>query len=127
MNDRDIETLLQEAAEAEPRAETRAVPQALMARVLADAERLQPAPQRPAPAARPASAPLLTQILDAIGGWIGPAAVAASLCIGLGVGLSDPASLGLPDIASYLSQSPDAADGLDALSLGEFDLTAAEW
>lgn len=130
MSDHDIEDLLKSAAQAEDRT----VPDALMARVLADAKRLQPQPGAPLPGQSTAAVGALGWLsgaLDVVGGWMGPAAVAASLCLGIGLGMVDPTATGMPDFAALLTQSSTTevvdTDGLDALGLGQFDLSSIEW
>lgn len=115
MTDEDLDMLLAKLA----RTEDRAVPAHLMSRVLNDAETARPRPPAPRP-------PWYLPLLNALGGWSGPAAIAASLCLGVGLGLSGPEALtSLPFQPSVFETVSD--DGLDALGLGTFDLSSVEW
>lgn len=86
---------------AEARA-TRAEPSdALLARVLADAEAVARERARPRPALR---AGWLHALAAALGGWPALGGVAASLVLGLGVGVAQPA--GLSGLAGSLWGDP---------------------
>lgn len=83
-------------------AENRAPPAALSARVLADADRLQPrAAKRPERRARPFWASVL-------GGWQGLGGLVAATCAGFWIGVSPPS--GLPDPAALVIGSQLDAD-----------------
>lgn len=75
------------------REETPAMPDALMARLLAQAAEQQP-PASAVPAV-PAAArgALWRQVLATLGGWPAAAGLAASACAGLWIGLSPPVAL----------------------------------
>lgn len=67
-------------------------PPALMARVLADAAAVQAGFSAPVAGTVRAAPPpsLVARMLDALGGWRGAGALAASACVGLILGLSSP-------------------------------------
>ncbi|MBW4708463.1 hypothetical protein KX928_11780 [Roseobacter sp. YSTF-M11] len=72
------------------------VPARLMARVLEDADALQPA-IAPAMAPHPA---LWRRIAAGIGGWQGVGGLVAATCAGIWIGVSPPAAI--PDAGAYL-------------------------
>lgn len=87
-----------------------AVPDALMARVLADADALQPRP------AAPAVAPgLWIRLSDAFGGWQGMGGLVAATCAGIWIGWSPPTAL------------PDAGALILGYESAEVLSTDAEW
>lgn len=78
------------------RSQPPAVPDALMARVLADADALQPShpvPDRP-------SGGLWTRISDLFGGWQGLGGLVAATCAGVWIGWNPP--LVLPDAGALI-------------------------
>lgn len=99
-DDLDLDDLLAEARALEPRPSDD-----LMARILADAEAARPAVARPL-------ARRLT-LVATLGGWPALGALAASVLLGLGLGVWQP--LALPDLAGALGGDPVSVDlGLDA-------------
>ncbi len=103
-----IDALLAAAREARPE-----VPEALMARVLADAENAQP---RRAPPALP----IWARIADLVGGWQGMGGLVAATCAGIWIGWSPPALL--PDAGALLL----GYDGAGALN-STAELTSFGW
>lgn len=106
MNDTDLETLFEAARRAPPD-----VPEALMARVVADAQAVQPA------------APFWTRLTEALGGLPGLGGLVTAGCVGIWLGVSPPAYV--PDLAGQVlgfeSALDDEFDGdLDAVSLTGF-------
>lgn len=83
--------------------------EALMARVLADAETLQPSPEPVAPKMRRKG------WFSALGGWPALAGLATATVAGVSIGVADPASVG--DIAFY-----SFADAYDFSSVGGLNL-----
>ncbi len=87
-----VEALLRQA-----RAQKPEVPDALMARVLADAEAVQPKAGAQPVASR---ASPWEQLRAALGGWQGMGGLAAATCAGFWIGVNPPA--GLPDAGAFL-------------------------
>ncbi|MCV3271214.1 hypothetical protein [Roseobacter sinensis] len=109
--DAALDALLDAARTAPPE-----VPDALMARVLADADRVQPSP-----AARAApSSGLWSRISDLVGGWRGMGGLVAATCAGVWIGWSPPDAL--PD-AGALILGYEAADILSNTA----ELTSFGW
>ena len=73
---------------------SRDVPEALKARVLAEAEALQPRarPAEAGPVRRPAPS-ALAALLAAIGGWRGASGLTAAVVAGFWIGLADPGGI----------------------------------
>lgn len=106
MTDDDLEALFRRARAAAPRPS-----EGLMARVLADAERLRR--ERLAPAPR---APARRGWFAALGGWPALGTLLASAVFGVGVGVAQPASLaGLSGAVAgaVLGESVTVSAGLD--------------
>lgn len=104
------------------RAEPSDVPEALLARILADADAVRPLVAAPPRRRRPAW-PDLAALLRPLGGWGAAAALAGCLAMGflagsIGAGTDLATDAIWPDYVSIEA----AADGVD----GFFDLTAAE-
>ena len=70
------------------------VPQALMARVIADGRRVQPVPPRD-------REPFWHGILEAIGGWPALGGLAAASCAGVWIGLNPPSGLADPAVMFF--------------------------
>lgn len=106
----DLDALLAEARALRPRPSDD-----LMARILADADAARPVPAASRPAARPRwMAPFLT----ALGGWPALGALAASVVLGLGLGVTQPAVLsGLTGALRGEAVSVDLGLDTDSLTL----------
>ena len=103
MTDKDhVDAVLHDVAGVAPRPDD-----ALMARVLADAARVQDAPVQAAP--RPG---IWAQISAALGGWPAMSGVALAGVAGLWVGMSPPAAI--EDAAASIFGVTDAVSFLDA-------------
>ncbi len=120
LSDKDDLAALFEAAKAAPPAPS----SDFMARVLSDAEAMQPAAlggmRTPAPTPkRGAFTELLSGLSDAIGGWPGFAGLASAAVAGVWIGISppdgliDPISSVLGTDTSSLSEALDYNDGFD--------------
>lgn len=111
-DDTRIDALLRDVAATRPK-----VPDALMAAVLRDAARVQPAPL---PRAQPRPG-LWQTIMDLVGGWPALGGLAAAGVAGVWLGIAPPVALeGAAAAALGLSQSVDLI-GVDPLD-GAFDL-----
>lgn len=120
MSERDREdSFLDALLDEERRVRTGADPEVsadLMARVLADAERVQAGFATVAPRAAPPRAGLWAQIGAALGGWPAMAGLAAASVCGLWLGISPPQ--GLSDTAAVYYSDDSAL--LDPISGFEF-------
>ncbi len=102
-DDMDLDDLLAEARGLRPRPSDD-----LMARILADAEAARPESPRPMARTR-----WRTPFLAALGGWPALGALAASVVVGLGLGVTQPA--GLSGLTVLLGADHVSVDlGLDA-------------
>lgn len=102
MNDTELESLFEAARRAPP-----AVPEALMARVIADAQTLQPA------------VPLWVGLTEALGGLPGLGGLVTAACVGVWLGVSPPSYV--PDLAGQvLGFETVWEDELDALGVTSF-------
>jgi hypothetical protein len=103
-DDGSLDALLQEAAV------ERSLPPGLMARVLADAQALQPALT---PRQRPFAA-----LIEVLGGWPGVGGLAAASCAGFWIGISPPA--GVPDAGDLIfgAAAPAALEEIDLAGFG---------
>lgn len=86
-----LDALLAKAADAPAK-----VPDALIARVLADAERVQPAPSKPAHK----KVHFGQRLSEIFGGWQGLGGMVAATCAGVWIGLSPPDAM--PDAGALL-------------------------
>ncbi|MDW3225560.1 MAG: hypothetical protein R8G34_22150 [Paracoccaceae bacterium] len=86
------------------------VPDALVTRVLADSEKVQPAPR----AHGQKKSHLMTRLKNLVGGWQGLGGLAAATCAGVWIGLSPPEAM------------PDAGALLLGYEVAEFTSTTAE-
>ncbi|MFQ5622400.1 MAG: hypothetical protein ACE5FS_03290 [Paracoccaceae bacterium] len=110
LSERELDTLF-----AAVREDAGALPEHLVAAVLADASRVAAERKPAAPAARRQRRPAhrFSALLDGLGGWPGAATVVASGLLGLWIGVSDLASLPyLDDIGSELNVFVDGSDTL---------------
>ncbi|MFK7835387.1 MAG: hypothetical protein AB8B60_04140 [Sulfitobacter sp.] len=104
MDDDTLEGMFEAARAAPPQ-----VPEALMARVLADAQATQPRPKVSRWGAR----------LAGLGGVPGLGGLALATCVGFWLGVAPPQ--GLPDLAgAMLGVETETDDSLDALGLSGF-------
>lgn len=106
----DLDALLAKAARTRP-----ALPEALQARILADAAALQP---RPPAAARAVRQGWLATLADILGGSGALAGMAAAALAGLYIGVSQPAPLTALTSALWNETPLDSLDllpGVDAL------------
>lgn len=90
--------------------------EALMARILADAEAEMPRPAAPVRARRP----LWGRAVSALGGWRAVAGLGVASMAGLGLGLWMPGAIG--DVAQGFTASPTADYGLTEMSASFYDL-----
>ena len=106
----------------EARRNTPEPPSDFLARVLSDAEALQPAAasvMQTVPQKRRFSADLFSGLSDAIGGWPAFAGLATAAVTGVWIGISPPASLSAPLASvfgadeSIFSETLDSGDGFD--------------
>lgn len=93
--DKDRDEAMLDALFAEARAATPEAPADLMAAVLRDAERLQPAPRGLArnTGASAGNRGFFAEVLAGLGGWQAAAALAVFAVVGLAVGLVQPSGL----------------------------------
>ncbi|MFY0690663.1 MAG: hypothetical protein JXR14_01920 [Paracoccaceae bacterium] len=83
-----------EALFAQARAQKTSAPDALMARIVEDAQRLQPRPM-----AVPLRAPSVwSQLRAALGGWPALGGLAATALVGVYIGFSDPSLVPVPGL-----------------------------
>jgi hypothetical protein len=101
----DIETLFATARSAAPR-----VPDALMMRVLADAQQMQPV--------QPVQGGVMSW-LRALGGGAGVGGLVFATCVGFWIGVAPPSNL--PDLAGQLLNLQSSAD------IDDSDLTSFGW
>lgn len=97
----------------------KAVPDDLMARVLADARQVQNRPARVPDASRPGP---FAALADLLGGWRGMGGLVAASCAGLWLGIAPPAALDEMS-AGLVGGSTEVALGLTLsdIGLGEFE------
>jgi len=88
----------------------------LMARVLADAEDLQPAAPE---IARPVRANLFDRLVDACGGWPALGGLVTATMVGFWIGISPPSLIEEPTASLF--------EGADALALYDVELTGFGW
>lgn len=119
--DRDVTGL--DGFFAAARNETAALPEALEARMLADAAQVHRA--RAAPARRrQATAGPIRQLLAALGGWPAVGGLAAACAAGVWLGFAPPASLSDPVAA--VMQSQVQSDLLDTFGADDFASALSE-
>lgn len=107
----ELDRLLDQAAR-----DDTVVPQTLMARVLDDADTVQPVS---VPMRTVRQSGFLARLSQSLGGWAGIGGLAAASCVGFWIGVSPPEAL--PDAGGFLL-------GVETGSFGEAaELTAFGW
>lgn len=102
MDDVELETFFEAARSAPP-----AVPEALMARVIADAQGLQ------------LTVPLWSRLTEALGGLPGLGGLVTAACVGVWLGVSPPSYV--PDLAGEVMGFETVSDDeMEAVSLSGF-------
>lgn len=105
---------------AQAKDQTPPVPDALMARMLADAAAMQPRPASDVrPVVAPASGGLFGPIWAALGGWAGAGSLAAAAAAGVWIGIAPPTTglAGLTDAVFGASITLDVLSSDDILGL----------